>query len=123
MTSPTSPGRTTTSGTSVRDSGLLLQHTRTLNSAEPIESELATQVEYDMDEQGQPLGRTSTRRALVIASRALTGPLADKEWLDAVNLERKKEQSGTISYETFEIIMDQLEKEWFKLVSPVRPVK
>jgi NuA3 HAT complex component NTO1 len=43
--------------------------------------------------------------------------LADQEWLDAVNAERKKEQSGAISYEVFEIIMDKLEKEWFNLVS------
>lgn len=59
---------------------------------EPIESELAAQVEYDMDEQ-------------------------DQEWLDTVNAERKKDQSGPISYEVFEIIMDKLEKEWFTLVS------
>ncbi|WWD21160.1 hypothetical protein CI109_105643 [Kwoniella shandongensis] len=57
---------------------------------EPIESELAVQVEYDMDEQ-------------------------DQEWLDAINAERKKDQSGPISYEVFEIIMDKLEKEWFIL--------
>nr|XP_018259176.1 uncharacterized protein I303_08721 [Kwoniella dejecticola CBS 10117]OBR81334.1 hypothetical protein I303_08721 [Kwoniella dejecticola CBS 10117] len=57
---------------------------------EPIESELAVQVEYDMDEQ-------------------------DQEWLDAINAERKKEQSGPISYEIFEILMDKLEKEWFSL--------
>nr|XP_019009832.1 NuA3 HAT complex component NTO1 [Kwoniella pini CBS 10737]OCF48613.1 NuA3 HAT complex component NTO1 [Kwoniella pini CBS 10737] len=57
---------------------------------EPIESELAVQVEYDMDEQ-------------------------DQEWLDAVNAERKKDQSGPISYEIFEILMDKLEKEWFNL--------
>ncbi|WWC91214.1 hypothetical protein L201_006156 [Kwoniella dendrophila CBS 6074] len=57
---------------------------------EPIESELAVQVEYDMDEQ-------------------------DQEWLDAINVERKKEQSGSISYEIFEILMDKLEKEWFNL--------
>ncbi|OJT13488.1 Peregrin [Trametes pubescens] len=57
---------------------------------EPLESDLATQVEYDMDEQ-------------------------DQEWLDAVNIERKALQLDKISYETFEIIMDRLEKEWFDL--------
>ncbi|OSD04925.1 hypothetical protein PYCCODRAFT_1407209 [Trametes coccinea BRFM310] len=57
---------------------------------EPLESDLATQVEYDMDEQ-------------------------DQEWLDAVNQERKAQQLDKISYETFEIIMDRLEKEWFDL--------
>ncbi|KAI9067920.1 hypothetical protein FKP32DRAFT_1619507 [Trametes sanguinea] len=57
---------------------------------EPLESDLATQVEYDMDEQ-------------------------DQEWLDAVNLERKAQQLDKITYETFEIIMDRLEKEWFDL--------
>ncbi|KAF8825627.1 hypothetical protein HHX47_DHR6000201 [Lentinula edodes] len=63
-----------------------------LNDAlsEPLEAELARQVEYDMDEQ-------------------------DKEWLDNLNAERRKEQMDKISYETFEIIMDRLEKEWFDL--------
>ena len=41
----------------------------------------------------------------------------DQAWLDAINAERKKEQSGPISYEVFEIIVDKLEKEWFELVS------
>jgi hypothetical protein len=59
---------------------------------EPLESELAVQVEYDMDEQ-------------------------DQEWLDALNADRKKEQLDKISYEAFEIVMDRLEKEWFDLVS------
>ncbi|KAJ2936999.1 hypothetical protein H1R20_g99, partial [Candolleomyces eurysporus] len=57
---------------------------------EPLEIDLARQVEYDMDEQ-------------------------DAEWLDAVNQERRKEQLDHISAETFEIIMDRLEKEWFDL--------
>ncbi|TXT09055.1 hypothetical protein VHUM_02529 [Vanrija humicola] len=61
---------------------------------EPIESELAVQVEYDMDEQ-------------------------DQEWLDAVNASRKKDQSGPVSYEVFEIIMDRLEKEWFNLIKRI----
>nr|XP_019048061.1 hypothetical protein I302_04683 [Kwoniella bestiolae CBS 10118]OCF26991.1 hypothetical protein I302_04683 [Kwoniella bestiolae CBS 10118] len=66
---------------------------------EPIESELAVQVEYDMDEQ-------------------------DQEWLDAINAERKKEQSGAISYEVFEILMDKLEKEWFNLSKKIpQPVQ
>jgi hypothetical protein len=46
-------------------------------------------------------------------------PFTDQEWLDAVNLERKKEQLNGVSYETFEIVMDRLEKEWFDLVSSV----
>ncbi|TFK73723.1 hypothetical protein BDN72DRAFT_790358 [Pluteus cervinus] len=57
---------------------------------EPLEIDLARQVEYDMDEQ-------------------------DKEWLDHINTERKKEQLDKVSYETFEILMDRLEKEWFDL--------
>lgn len=59
---------------------------------EPIEADLKRQVEYDMDEQ-------------------------DKEWLDTLNADRRKEQLDPISYEAFEIIMDRLEKEWFDLVS------
>ena len=33
-----------------------------------------------------------------------------------VNAERKKEQLNKVTYETFEILMDRLEKEWFDLV-------
>ncbi|KAF8738987.1 PHD-finger, partial [Rhizoctonia solani] len=61
---------------------------------DPIESELLTQVEYDMDEQ-------------------------DEEWLKEINSERYKEQSERISPETFEIIIDRLEKEWFELMKRV----
>lgn len=61
---------------------------------EPLESELAVQVEYDMDEQ-------------------------DQEWLDALNAERKKEQLDKISFEAFEIVMDRLEKEWFDLTKNI----
>ena len=45
----------------------------------------------------------------------------DQEWLDTLNAERKKDQSGPVSYEVFEIIMDKLEKEWFNLVSWLTP--
>lgn len=84
------------------------------NSAEPLESELAIQVEYDMDEQGQ---FTSLDPAFLF-TRA-----SDQEWLDAVNAERKKEQLDKVSYGTFEIVMDRLEKEWFDLAShPARSV-
>src|SRR5882762_11401027 len=38
------------------------------------------------------------------------------EWLDSVNAERKKEQGDRVPCETFEIIMDRLEKDWFDLV-------
>lgn len=37
-----------------------------------------------------------------------------------MNAERRKEQLDQVSYETFEIIMDRLEKEWFELVWPNR---
>jgi NuA3 HAT complex component NTO1 len=45
--------------------------------------------------------------------------VADQAWLDIINAERAKESSGSITYETFEILIDKLEKEWFELVSPV----
>ncbi|KAG5651329.1 hypothetical protein H0H81_009082 [Sphagnurus paluster] len=61
---------------------------------EPLESELAKQVEYDMDEQ-------------------------DKEWLDTLNRERKKEQLTQITYEMFEVIVDRLEKEWFNMTKNI----
>ncbi|KXN86201.1 Peregrin [Leucoagaricus sp. SymC.cos] len=61
---------------------------------EPLESDLARQVEYDMDEQ-------------------------DQEWLDAINVERRKEQLDKVSCELFEIVMDRLEKEWFDLTKNI----
>ncbi|GAA5981832.1 hypothetical protein JCM10908_004626 [Rhodotorula pacifica] len=63
---------------------------RYLRWSQPMEADLAKQVEYDMDEQ-------------------------DKLWLDMVNAERKRESHVPISYEVFEIIMDKIEKEWFDL--------
>ena len=42
--------------------------------------------------------------------------MEDQEWVDALNGERKAQQLDKVSYETFEIIMDRLEKEWFDLV-------
>lgn len=41
---------------------------------------------------------------------------ADKAWIDAVNEERGMGGADRISYETFEIMMDRLEKDWFDLV-------
>ncbi|KAG1812873.1 PHD-zinc-finger like domain-containing protein [Suillus subaureus] len=61
---------------------------------EPLEKDLAIQVEYDMDDQ-------------------------DQEWLDAVNVERKRDQLNAVTYETFEIIMDRLEKEYFDLTKSI----
>ena len=62
-----------------------------MGCTEPLEIDLARQVEYDMDEQ-------------------------DQEWLEAVNAERKKDLIDRVSFETFEVVMDRLEKEWFDLV-------
>lgn len=52
------------------------------------------QVEYDMDEQ-------------------------DYDWLQALNMERQRENQEPVSEEIFEVIMDQLEKEWFTLMKRV----
>ncbi|GAA5903703.1 hypothetical protein JCM8208_006554, partial [Rhodotorula glutinis] len=57
---------------------------------QPLESDLARQVEYDMDDQ-------------------------DQLWLDALNRDRKRDGLSLISYEVFEVIMDKIEKEWFDL--------
>ncbi|KAF1802536.1 PHD-zinc-finger like domain-containing protein [Mucor lusitanicus] len=62
-----------------------------LIAPEPSESELFATIEYDMDEQ-------------------------DEVWLQIYNKERRKENSGEISGELFEAIIDQLEKEWFNLI-------
>lgn len=80
---------------------------------QPMESDLAKQCEYDMDEQGQ-MPSISTGKVL------LTPMLADQEWLSSVNAERAKRATDAVSYEFFEIIMDRLEKEWFDLVRPLR---
>lgn len=48
--------------------------------------------------------------------------MADQEWLDALNVERRRDQQDVISYEVFEIIIDRLEKEWFDLMKRI-PVK
>ena len=82
--------------------------------AEPLESDLAVQVEYDMDEQGAP-PLCECMRAESPTCNSLS--LVDQEWVDAINSERKERQLDKVSYETFEIIMDRLEKEWFDLVS------
>ncbi|ORY92515.1 hypothetical protein BCR35DRAFT_273628 [Leucosporidium creatinivorum] len=66
------------------------QDTRYIRYLPPMEADLAKQVEYDMDEQ-------------------------DQIWLDALNAERKGEGIAPVSYETFEILFDKLEKEWFDL--------
>ena len=46
-----------------------------------------------------------------------TDTATDEVWLQIYNKERRKENSGLISGELFEAIIDQLEKEWFNLVS------
>lgn len=67
-----------------------------------------------MDEQGAFSTMCAPR------SSTLT-PHTDQEWLDAVNQERRKEQLNGVTYETFEIVMDRLEKEWFDLVRASNP--
>ncbi|GAA5992162.1 hypothetical protein JCM5350_002557, partial [Sporobolomyces pararoseus] len=77
-----------------KDSQLQGRGGRYMRWIQPLESELAKQVEYDMDEQ-------------------------DKVWLDMFNSERKKEALLPIPYEIFEVIMDKLEKEWFDLTKSI----
>ncbi len=45
----------------------------------------------------------------------------DQEWLDALNHDRRNQGLDSISYDVFEIILDQLEKEWFDLMKRVPP--
>lgn len=40
----------------------------------------------------------------------------DYDWLSQFNVDRRKEQADSVSSEIFEVILDQLEKEWFLLV-------
>lgn len=84
---------------------------------EPMEEELAKQVEYDMDEQGLPF--RLPRVHCMLMSRAPT----DQIWLDGINADRKRDGEKPVSLEAFEIIFDKLEKEWFDLVraSPPSP--
>jgi NuA3 HAT complex component NTO1 len=81
-------------GYNVQQDDFAVSDAHYIRHVEPIEVELANQVEYDMDEQ-------------------------DREWLDAVNGERGQVGLDRMSYELFEIVMDKLEKEWFNLVSRV----
>ncbi|GAA5970804.1 hypothetical protein JCM11641_004461 [Rhodosporidiobolus odoratus] len=67
---------------------------RYLRWLQPMETELAKQVEYDMDDQ-------------------------DQIWLDSVNADRKKDGHPAVTYELFEIIMDKIEKEWFDLTKNI----
>lgn len=41
----------------------------------------------------------------------------DEIWLKILNNERRKEKLGELNADLFENIIDQLEKEWFDLVS------
>lgn len=84
-----------------------------IDGTEPMESDLAKQVEYDMDEQGE----IGCQLALLKGPLTSCCSVSDREWLEAVNEERRKEQSDKITYEFFEILVDRLEKEWFDLVS------
>ncbi|PPQ79825.1 LOW QUALITY PROTEIN: hypothetical protein CVT25_002979 [Psilocybe cyanescens] len=65
-----------------------------IRHTDPLESDLSKTVEYDMDEQ-------------------------DEAWLDIVNAERRKGGNDPVSPESFEIIMDRLEKEWFDLTKNI----
>ena len=72
------------------------------------------------------MSKVSVRRGDVNASKLSTddASLSDQEWLDALNLERRRDQLDVISYEVFEIIIDRFEKEWFDLMKrvPVKPI-
>ena len=59
------------------------------------------------------MSRVRQMRLLV----ACTQLYKDQEWLDSINSERRSANLDKVSYETFEIVMDRLEKEWFDLVS------
>ena len=89
---------------------LVLLRFKADHCAEPLESDLAKTVEYDMDEQG------SLVFLLYRILDSLILAAVDEEWLNAVNEDRKKNQLDRIDQELFEIMMDRLEKEWFDLV-------
>jgi Enhancer of polycomb-like len=57
-----------------------------------------------------------------------THAFQDHDWLVQFNIDRRKEQADLVSPEIFEVILDQLEKEWFLLVCGAlfrvaRPIK
>lgn len=62
-----------------------------------------------MDEQGGHCFR-------LIQITFSTTVFVDQEWLDVVNNDRTKGGNDRVTCESFEIIMDRLEKEWFDLV-------
>lgn len=79
---------------------------------EPMEGDLAKQVEYDMDEQGPFLLHFPL-------PPPLTQSTPDQAWIDNINHERSQKGHPPVSYELFEVLFDKLEKEWFDLVCPL----
>lgn len=67
-------------------------------------------IEYDMDEQGKK--NTRLKRNMLIHVM-----FQDEAWLRMLNEERAKDNLGQVSCDLFEAVIDQLEKEWFDLVS------
>lgn len=67
-------------------------------------------IEYDMDEQGKK--NTRLKRNMLIHDM-----FQDEAWLRMLNEERTKDNLGQVSCDLFEAVIDQLEKEWFDLVS------
>lgn len=67
-------------------------------------------IEYDMDEQGKK--NTRLKRNMLIHDM-----FQDEAWLRMLNEERAKDNLGQVSCDLFEAVIDQLEKEWFDLVS------
>ncbi|SGZ28341.1 BQ5605_C027g10317 [Microbotryum silenes-dioicae] len=118
----TAPATTTTNlDGATASNGLTFEPThdsRYLRWLQPMESELAHQVEYDMDEQGQPSSRRSSWNDPLKGS-LLACVIIDQVWLDGINASRKVEGAGPVSYEIFEIIVDKLEKEWFDLMKSI----
>lgn len=47
----------------------------------------------------------------------------DEAWLRMLNEERAKDNLGQVSCDLFEAVIDQLEKEWFDLVSLTLPAR
>jgi len=68
----------------------ILLPTSYIRWVQPAEDEIERGCEYDMDEQ-------------------------DLEWLQALNMDRKRLGQEPVTCELFEIVMDRLEKEWFQL--------
>ncbi|KAJ3023879.1 nuA3 HAT complex component nto1 [Thoreauomyces humboldtii] len=86
-----------------------------LRHNEPSEDELASRVEYDMDEQGS----NSVPSCVCALWLKPSFEPTDLSWLEIINEQRKLQSQTQMDEDYFEQVMDILEKEWFDLTKDI----